>query len=179
MGRFSRLSLNQKTVNRWSLRETLEGCARAQIPFVGLWREKVAEIGLRESLRLLRELDLRISSLCRGGFFPASSQTAFEANLDDNRRAIELAAELGTNVLVLVCGAAPDRDIRRARAMIAEAIATLAPFAAQHGVKLAIEPLHPISAADRSAIVTLEQANDLAEQFPPKQIGVTIDAYHI
>ena len=176
---YARLSLNQKTVDRWSLRETLEACARAEIPFVGLWREKVAETGLRESLRLLRELDLRISSLCRGGFFPASNQAAFEANLDDNRRAIELAAELGTNVLVLVCGAAPDRDIRRARAMIAEAIAMLAPFAAQHGVKLAIEPLHPISAADRSAIVTLEQANDLAEQFPPEQVGVTIDAYHV
>ena len=179
MPNYARLSLNQKTVDRWNLRETLEACARAEIQFVGLWREKVAETGLRESLRLLRELDLRISSLCRGGFFPAGSQTAFETNLDDNRRAIELAAELGTNVLVLVCGAAPDRDIRRARAMIAEAIATLAPFAAQHGVKLAIEPLHPMAAADRSAIVTLEQANDLAEQFPPEQVGVIVDAYHV
>jgi sugar phosphate isomerase/epimerase len=179
MSEFARLSLNQKTVERWNVRETLTGCARAEIPFVGLWREKVAEIGLRDTVRLLRELDLRVSSLCRGGFFPASNQTAFKASLDDNRRAIEEAAVLGTNVLVLVCGAAPDRDITRARTMIAQAIADLAPFAAQHGVKLGIEPLHPIFAADRSAIVTLEQANDIAEQHPPESVGVVIDAYHV
>ncbi len=179
MSEFARLSLNQKTVERWNVRETLTGCARAKIPFVGLWREKVAEIGLRDTVRLLRELDLRVSSLCRGGWFPASNQSAFEANLDDNRRAIEEAAELGTNVLVLVCGAAPDRDIKQARAMIAQAIADLVPFAAQHGVKLGIEPLHPMFAADRSAIVTLEQANDIAEQHPPEQVGVVIDAYHV
>lgn len=179
MNEFARLSLNQKTVDRWTTRETLEGCARAEIPFVGLWREKVAEIGLRDTIRLLRELDLRVSSLCRGGFFPTSSQTAFEANLDDNRRAIEAAALLGTNVLVLVCGAAPNRDIGRARDTIANAIAELAPFAAQHKVRLGIEPLNPMFAADRSAIVTLEQANDIAEQHPPEQVGVVIDAYHV
>jgi sugar phosphate isomerase/epimerase len=179
MSEFARLSLNQKTVDRWTMRETLEGCARAEIPFVGLWREKVAGLGLRETVRLLRELDLQVSSLCRGGFFPTSSQTAFEANLDDNFRAIEAAAKLGTKVLVLVCGAAPDHDLNKAREMIAKAIAKLAPFAAQHKVKLGIEPLHPIFAADRSAIVTLEQANDIAEQHPPEQVGVVIDAYHV
>ena len=82
-------------------------------------------------------------------------------------------------MLVLVCGAAVDRDIEGARAMIAEAIGILAPFAGAHGVRLGIEPLHPISAADRSAIVTLKQANDLAEQFPAQQVGVVIDAYHV
>lgn len=176
---FSRLSLNQKTVKRWTLRETLEGCARHGIPFVGLWRDRVSEAGLRKSVRLLRELDLHVSSLCRGGFFPASDPSEFKSNLDDNRRAIVEAAELGTDVLVLVCGSASDRDITRAREMIAEAIAELGPFAATHGVKLGIEPLHPMFAADRSAIVTLEQANDLAEQHPPEQVGVVIDAYHV
>jgi sugar phosphate isomerase/epimerase len=176
---FSRLSLNQKTVKRWSMRETLEGCARHEIPFVGLWRDRVSEAGLSKSVRLLRELDLRVSSLCRGGFFPASDPSEFKSNLDDNRRAIVEAAELGTDVLVLVCGSAPDRDITKAREMIAEAIAELAPFAATYGVKLGIEPLHPMFAADRSAIVTLEQANDLAELHPLEQVGVVIDAYHV
>jgi sugar phosphate isomerase/epimerase len=179
MTNFSRLSLNQKTVQRWSLRETLEGCARHEIPFVGLWRDSIAEFGLSNTVRLLRELDLRISSLCRGGFFPAGNASEFKTNLDDNRRAILEAAELGTEVLVLVCGAAPERDITKAREMIAEAIAELAPFAALYGVKLGIEPLHPMFAADRSAIVTLEQANDLAERHPLEQVGVVIDSYHV
>jgi sugar phosphate isomerase/epimerase len=176
---FSRLSLNQKTVKRWSLRETLEGCARHDIPFVGLWRDSIAEFGLSNTVRLLRELNLRVSSLCRGGFFPASDPSEFKTNLDDNRRAIVEATELGTDVLVLVCGSAPNRDIARAREMIAEAITELAPFAATYGVKLGIEPLHPMFAADRSAIVTLEQANDLAEKHPPERVGVVIDAYHV
>ena len=176
---FARLSLNQKTVERWSLREALEGCARAQIGSLGVWREKVAELGLEQSVRLLHELDLKVSSLCRGGFFPASDQRAFNANLDDNRRAIETAASLGAPVLVLVCGAASDHDLQRARSQIAQGIAELAPFAAQHGVRLGIEPLHPMSAADRSAVVTLEQANDLAEQHPVSQVGVVIDVYHV
>lgn len=174
-----RLSLNQRTVDGWSLREALDGCARAQIPFIGVWRDKVEELGLETTVRLLRELDLKVSSLCRGGFFPASNQRAFRANLDDNRRAIETAASLGTPVLVLVCGAAPDHDLRRARLQIADGIAELAPFAAQHGVRLGIEPLHPMSVANRSAIVTLEQANDLAEQHPAAQVGVVIDVYHV
>jgi len=176
---YSRLSLNQKTVNRWSMPEALEGCARAQIPYIGLWRDKVAEIGISAAVKRLHELELKVSSLCRGGFFPARTRAEFETHLGDNRRAIEEAAQLGTDVLVLVCGAAPDRDITGARAMIAEAIGILAPFAAQHGVKLGIEPLHPISAADRSAIVTLEQAVNLAEQFPLEQVGVVIDAFHV
>jgi sugar phosphate isomerase/epimerase len=109
--------------------------------------------------------------------FPANDPSEFKTNLDVNRRAIVEAAELGTDVLVLVCGAAPNRDITRAREMIAEAIAELAPFAATYGVNLGIEPLPPMFAADRSATVAPEQANDLAEAHPPEQVGVMIDAY--
>ncbi len=179
MNQFARLSLNQITTQGWSMRQALEGCARAEIPFVGLWRQKIDQFGLSQTLRLVRELNLQVSSLCRGGFFPTSTQTAYSTNLDDNRRAIEMAAELGTNVLVLVCGAAPDKNLPQARAVIAQAIAELEPFAAQHHVRLGIEPLHPVFAADRSAIVTLEQANDLAMQHPPQSVGVVIDAYHV
>ena len=91
---FDRLSFNQKTVNRWSMQEALNGCARAGIPYIGLWRDKVAELGVATTAKCLRELDLKVSSLCRGGFFPAHTRRAFEANLDDNRRAIEEAASL-------------------------------------------------------------------------------------
>lgn len=175
----SRLSLNQMTTERWSLPDAVEGCARAGIPAIGLWRHKVAETGLAESARIVQEAGLHVSSLCRGGMFPAATAAERQARIDDNRRAVDEAATLGTDVLVLVCGPAPDRDIDAARAMVGEGIAALAPYAAERGVKLGIEPLHPMFAADRSVIVTLAQANSLAEQFDPKQVGVVIDVYHV
>ncbi len=175
----ARLSLNQMTTERWGVREAVEGCARAGIPAIGLWRHKVAETGLQESARLVRDAGLRVSSLCRGGMFPAATATERQARIDDNRRAIDEAAELGTDVLVLVCGAAPDRDIGAARTMVAEGIAELVPYARERGVRLGIEPLHPMFAADRSVIVTLGQANALAERFPAEQVGVVVDVYHV
>jgi sugar phosphate isomerase/epimerase len=152
---------------------------RAGIPFIGLWREKVAETGLHESARIVREAGLRVSSLCRGGWFPAATAAERQARLDDNRRAIEEAAELGTEVLVLVCGPAADRDIGAARAYVEKAIAQLLPYAAECGVKLGIEPLHPMYAAERSVIVTLAEANRLAHQFNSDHVGVVIDVYHV
>jgi sugar phosphate isomerase/epimerase len=144
-----------------------------------LWREKVAETGLHESARIVREAGLRVSSLCRGGWFPAATAAERQARLDDNRRAIEEAAELGTEVLVLVCGPAADRDIGAARAYVEKAIAQLLPYAAECGVKLGIEPLHPMYAAERSVIVTLAEANRLAHQFNSDHVGVVIDVYHV
>ena len=175
----ARLSLNQITTQHWSVREAVDGCVRAGIPFIGLWREKVAETGLCESACIVRESGLRVSSLCRGGWFPAATAAERQARLDDNRRAIEEAATLGTDVLVLVCGPAVDRDIAAARAYVEEAIGQLLPYAAEHGVKLGIEPLHPMYAAERSVIVTLAEANRLARRLNSRHIGVVIDVYHV
>jgi len=175
----SRLSLNQMTTQRWSVREAVEGCVRAGIPFIGLWRDKVAETGLRESARIVRDSGLRVSSLCRGGWFPAATAAERQKRLDDNRRAVDEAVELGTGVLVLVCGPAPDRDIEAARSHVEEAVTALVPYAVERGVKLGIEPLHPMYAAERSVIVTLAQANRLAWQFNQEDVGVVIDVYHV
>ncbi len=175
----SRLSLNQKTTENWGLREAVEGCVRAEIPYIGLWREKVAEVGLSGAARLVREAGLRVSSLCRGGMFPATTAAERRARLDDNRRAVDEAATLGTDVLVLVCGASPDRDLAAARAMVEDGIRWLAPYALQRGVKLGIEPMHPMFAAERSVIVTLAQALDIAEGFESDQVGLVIDVYHV
>jgi sugar phosphate isomerase/epimerase len=175
----ARLSLNQITTQHWSVREAVDGCMRAGIPFIGLWREKVAETGLHESARIVRDAGLRVSGLCRGGWFPAATAGERQARLDDNRRAIEEAAILGTDVLVLVCGPAVDRNITAARAYIEEAIGQLLPYAAEHGIKLGIEPLHPMYAAERSVIVTLAEANQLVRRFDAHHIGVVIDAYHV
>lgn len=175
----SRLSLNQITTNNWNVREAVEGCRHANIGAIGLWREKVREYGLSESRRIVEESGLHVSSLCRGGWFPASTQAERQVRIDDNRRALEEAATLGTDVLVLVCGPAPDRDLVAARQMVEDALAALLPDAQSCGVKLAIEPLHPMFAADRSVIVTLAEANRMVEYFQSDAIGVIIDVYHV
>jgi sugar phosphate isomerase/epimerase len=175
----SRLSLNQRTTERWGVREAVDGCARAGILQIGLWRDKVAEAGLRESTRMVRDAGLRVSGLLRGGMFPAPSEAERRSRIDDNHRAIDEAAELGSGLLVLVCGPAPDRDIQAARAMVEAAIAELIPYAAERGVALGIEPLHPMFAADRSVIVTLAEANRLAERYDSPHVGVVVDAYHV
>lgn len=129
--------------------------------------------------QMIREAGLRVSSLCRGGWFPAATADERTKKIEDNLRAVDEAAGLGADVLVLVCGPAPDRDLEAARAMVASGIAALAPYAKERGVRLAIEPLHPMFAGDRSVIVTLSQALDLAEQFDPAWVGVVVDAYHV
>lgn len=174
-----RLSLNQITIEQCSLPEAVAGCARAGIRRIGLWRHKVAEAGVAASARLVRDAGLTVSSLCRGGMFPAATVDERRRRLDDNRRAIEEAAALGTDLLVLVCGGLPDRDIAAARQMVAEAIAQLLPEARASGVRLGIEPLHPMFAADRSVITTLGEANALAERLASPWVGVVIDTYHV
>jgi sugar phosphate isomerase/epimerase len=176
-----RLSLNQKTVDQWGVRELVEGCARAGIGAVGLWREPVAAIGLEMAAKLVGDAGLRVSTLCRGGFLTAADPDGRAAALADNRRAIEEAAALGTGVLVLVVGGLPagDRDLPGARARVAEALAELAPHAAAHGVRLALEPLHPMYCADRAVVSTLGQALDIAEPFPAEQVGVAVDTFHV
>ncbi len=175
----ARLSLNQYTTNRWSVRDAVDGCARAGIPAIGLWRDKVAETGLRESARIARDAGLRVSSLCRGGMFPAATVAERAARIEDNRRAIDEAAELGADVLVLVCGPAPGRDIGAARAMVEDGIRRIVPYAAERGVRLGIEPLHPMFAGDRSVITTLGEANALAERLASPGVGVVIDVFHV
>jgi len=178
---YSRLSLNQITTDRWSLREAAEGCARAGIPGIAIWRHKLAGLdgGVQEAARIVRDAGLSVSSLCRGGMFPAATAAERQTRIDDNKRAIEEAAALGTDVLVLVCGPAPDKDIASARRMVEDGIASVVPFAQEHGVKLGIEPLHPMYAAERSVINTLAQANAIAEQYTPEQVGVVVDVFHV
>jgi sugar phosphate isomerase/epimerase len=176
---YARLSLNQITTNRWSLAEALDGCVRAGVPSIGIWRHKIADVGLAESRRLVRDAGLHVSSVCRGGMFPALTAEERAARIEDNRRAIDEAAELGADTLVLVCGPTPDRDIKAARRMVEDAIAALVPYARERKVAMAIEPLHPMYAAERSCITSLEEANTLAEKFDPDVVGIVVDVYHV
>lgn len=174
-----RLSLNQITLEQCDLPTAVELCERHGVGSVSLWRHKVAEYGLARSAQLVRDSGLRVSSLCRGGMFPAADDAEARRRIDDNLRAVDEAAELGADVLVLVCGPAPDRDLSRARAQVLHGIEAVLPHARAAGVPLGIEPLHPMMICARSVVVTLAQANDLVDALGEDHLGVVVDAYHV
>ena len=191
-GDVSRLSLNTATTKAWTLAEAVDGTVRAGLGAIGLWRDRVAEVGLAEAAARVGDAGLRVSSLCRGGFLTATDDAGRAAALEDNRAAIVEAATLGTSELILVVGGLPaasapggpalpdgDRDLVAARRRVADRIADLVPFAREHGVRLVLEPLHPMFAADRAVISTLGQALDLADPFPADAVGVVVDTYHV
>ncbi|WP_406000786.1 sugar phosphate isomerase/epimerase family protein [Streptomyces sp. NBC_00829] len=176
-----RLSINQMTVRQLSLPELAGACRRLGIGSVGLWREPVQAYGVEATAKLVRDAGLTVTSLCRGGFLTATDPRRRARALADNRAAIDEAATLGTDTLVLVAGGLPpdSRDLAAARERVADALEVLAPRAGERGVRLAIEPLHPMYAADRCVVSTLTQALGLAERFPASQVGVVVDTYHI
>ncbi|MEU5676494.1 MULTISPECIES: sugar phosphate isomerase/epimerase family protein [Streptomyces] len=181
MSDLARFSINQMTVKQLSLPELTAACRDLGVGNVGLWREPVQAYGVEAAAKLVRDAGLTVTTLCRGGFLTATDPDARARALADNRRAVDEAASLGTDTLVLVSGGLPpgDKDLRAARERIADALAELGPYAEEHGVRLAIEPLHPMYASDRCVVSTLTQALDLAERFPAHQVGVTVDTYHI
>ena len=176
-----RLSLNQATVKYLSLEDAAALCVRHDIPAIGLWRDRVAEAGLSSAAALVQRAELHVSSLCRGGFFTQADPEGRQAAAADNRDAVNEAAELGADVLVLVCGGLVpgSRDLGLARRMVADAIGDLVPLAQQLGVRLGIEALHPMFCADRCVISSLGEAVDLALLFPASAVGVVVDTYHV
>jgi sugar phosphate isomerase/epimerase len=171
----ARLSLNTATVKqKWTLAQMIEGCARHGIRGIAPWRDKLAELGLKKAVSLIRSHDLSVTGLCRGGFFTAKDW------LDDNRRAIEEAHALEADCLVLVVGGLPEgsKDLGHARERVQECISKILLEARQAGVPLAIEPLHPMQAADRACVNTLEQALDMCDALGDG-IGVAVDVYHV
>lgn len=177
----NRYSLNQATTKYWPLEDVVAASAKAELDWIGLWREPIQEYGVERAAKLVADAGLRVSSLCRSGFFTATDAAERQAKIEDNRRAIDEAATVGTDVLILVSGGLPpgSRDIDGARGMICDGIAELTPYAAERGVRLAIEPLHPMFCSDRCVVSSLSGALDLAEQFPVEQVGVVVDAYHL
>lgn len=177
----SRLSLNQRTTASWSLPEAIQGCRDAGLGAIGIWREQLADVGLDEACRLVAESGLRVSSLCRGGFFTTADAAEAEAAAASNREAIDETAGLNAATLVLVAGGLPpgDRDLEAARDRATRAIERLVPYAHERGVTLGIEPMNPIYAADRGVISTLAQALAIAERFDAADVGVVVDTFHL
>ena len=169
------LSLNTATVRKqWNLAQIIDGCARHGIRGISPWRDQLASMGLKEAARAIRSHALKVTGLCRGGFFTANDWR------EDNRRAIEEAHELAAQCLVLVVGGLPSgsKDLRGARNRVKDGIAAILPEARNAGVSLAIEPLHPMQAAERACINTLEQALDICDALGDG-IGVAVDVYHV
>jgi sugar phosphate isomerase/epimerase len=169
----ARFSFNQATANNWPLPDMVDGCASAGVPAVGLWRAPVASYGLAKAAKLVHDAGLSVSSLCRGGFFSADDW------LTDNRNAIDEAATLGAPVLILVPGGLGARGLDDARTHVASALEALVPHALDAGVRLAIEPMHPMYCADRGVVSTVASALELAAPFPPAVVGIVIDTYHV
>ncbi|SDY80939.1 Sugar phosphate isomerase/epimerase [Amycolatopsis xylanica] len=175
-----RLSLNQITTKTWSVPEAVKGCAEAGVGWIGLWRDKVAETGVAETARLVAEHGLRVSSLCRGGFFTGVNPDGSPVDgIAQTREAIDEAAQLGTDVLVLVVGGIAENDLVLSRQRVADAVGELAPYARERGVRLGLEPLHPIQCAERSVLSTLDQALAIAEEHPADSVGVIVDEFHV
>jgi len=185
------LSINTATVRKqWKLAQIIEACARHDIRAISPWRDQVAECGLDQAARLIRSHNLELSGYCRGGMFPAADAKTRQAALDDNYRAVDEACKLGSSCLVLVVGGLPGaldgkpvyKDIARARNEVHDGIAALLDYARKAKMPLAIEPLHPMYAADRACINTLEHALDVCDALDPNRtgvLGVALDVYHV
>lgn len=175
-----RLALNQITVKPWSLAQAIDGCARHGIGGLSVWRDKLADMGLPAARRALQAAGLAVTGLCRGGMFTHADAAGRRASRDDNARAVEEAHELGAQCLILVVGGLPggSRDLAGAREQVKEGIAAALEQARAARVPLAIEPLHPMQAADRACVNTLDQALDLCDALG-EGVGVAVDVYHV
>ena len=176
----ARLSLNTATVReQWNLAQCIDGCARHGIGGIAPWRDKLHEMGVSAAAKAIRENGLQVSGLCRGGWFTERGAIDQQV-IDDNRRAVDEAAEIGAACLVMVVGGLPkdSRDLPGAWALVEEGLAKTLDYAREQGVKVAIEPLHPMYAADRACVNTMRQALDICDRLG-EGIGCAVDVYHV
>ncbi len=175
----SRLCLHTITNKPWNIEILIEKYLLSGIQGISVWRDALNDKDLKEIQGLLINSGLDVVSLVRGGFFTGLRQEDREQAIMENKKAIEEAAAIGADMLVLVCGSTPGQPLETSRSQIKEAIESLIPFTEEHGIRLALEPLHPMYADSRSAINTLAQANALAEYFNSEWLGIALDIYHL
>jgi sugar phosphate isomerase/epimerase len=175
----SRLCIHTITTKPWNIEEAARHYSSSGVKGITVWRDTLAGTDIKLTGEMLRNNGLSVVSLARGGFFPSSDKQKRTDSIDDNRRAIEEAYKIGTNLIVLVCGADPSQPLEESRKQIFDGISAVLTEAKAAGVKLAIEPLHPMYADTRSAINTISQANDMAEALASPWVGVAVDVYHL
>jgi sugar phosphate isomerase/epimerase len=176
----NRSCIHTMTTKPWSIDECARSYPAAGVRGITVWRQHLDGRDIAQSGRMLLDAGLDIISLCRGGFFPAKNAQGLQAAIDDNLKAIEQAHLLGAPLIVLVCGAVPGQSLETSRRQITEGIAAVLPAAKAAGVKLAIEPLHPMYADDRSAISTMAQSHAVCDELgSPEHLGIAVDVYHV
>ena len=176
------LSLNLATVRRqWTLPQAAEAAARHGFTGVAPWVDMVRETGIAESARIFRGHGLRVTGFCRGGLFAGAGRSQLKAAIYDNLRMIDEAAAIDAEAIVVIGGglAPGSRDLAGARAMFAEGLAAVAPHARACNVRLALEPLHPMYAADRGCITTLKEMLDITDAIGDDNLGIAVDTYHV
>lgn len=175
-----RLCVHTITTKPLSIEECLVQFPKRGVTGITIWRQALEGRDLSTVKRQTSEAGLEVVSLCRGGFFPATSAAARQTAIDDNLKAIEQAHAIGAPLIVLVCGAVPVQSLLESRKQITDGIAAVLPAAEKAGVKLAIEPLHPMYADDRSAVNTMRQAHEICDALgSPKSLGIAVDVYHV
>lgn len=175
----SKLCIHTQTTRPWSLEEALNHYAQSGVGGISVWQEAVTPMGSVRAGELIRQFPLEVVSYVRGGFFPALEEENRWKAIERTKKMLDEAAAIGAPMLVLVCGAEPRQPPALSRKQVRDGIEAILPYAMANGVKLAIEPLHPMYADLRSVINTLEQANDLAESFHSEWVGVVVDVYHV
>lgn len=177
--RLARCAIHTMTNKPWSLRQCIEHYAAAQVRGISVWRNVLEPIGTDEARRMLRDAGMRVPALVRGGFFPHPEPARRQAAIDENKRAIDEAHAIGAEMVVLVVGAVPGMPLAEARRQVAEGIAEVLDHARERAVKLAVEPLHPMYAADKSCINRMAEAREVCEQVGDPLVGIAVDVYHV
>lgn len=176
---FSRLAIHTQTNKPWSLEQCIAGYTKAGVGAVSVWRHVLEPMGAEAAGRMLRDAGMAVPALVRGGFFPSNDAAKRQTAIDDNRTCIDEAAAIGADMVVLVVGAQPGMPLDEARRQVAEGIAAVVEHAAQRSVKLAIEPLHPMYAADKSCINRMAEARTVCEAIAHPAVGIAVDVYHV
>jgi sugar phosphate isomerase/epimerase len=175
----SRCAIHTQTTKLWSLAQCIEGYSRIGVKGISVWRHVLEPMGAKQAGKMLRDAGMHVPALVRGGFFPATETPARQVAIDMNRTCIDEAAAIGAEMVVLVVGAVPGLPLAEARAQVADGIWAVLDHAASANVKLAIEPLHPMYAADKSCINRMAQARAVCEKLRHPMLGIAVDVYHV
>lgn len=175
----SRLAIHTQTNKPWSLGQCIDAYCRVGVKGISVWRHALEPMGAKEAGRMLRDAGMHVPALVRGGFFVATDEKSRQAAIDFNRTCIDEAAEIGAEMVVLVVGAVPGLALDEARRQVAEGISKVLDHASERSVRLAIEPMHPMYAADRSCINRMAEAREICQQLRHPMLGIAVDVYHV
>jgi sugar phosphate isomerase/epimerase len=184
----NRMAIHTITTKPWSLKECIANYQARKVPGITVWRQSLAPQGPKESAKRLQDSGLSVVALVRGGFFTGKTAAERQKAIDDNLLALDEASTIGAPLIVLVCGATPGQPLSESRKQILDGLQHLAPHYKARGVRLTIEPLHPMYAADRSAVLTMKHAGEICAQFNDelpgpgcgrKLVGIAVDVYHV